>query len=74
MGKQETNIPFPRYSQKTVERYLGIRRQITDVNGANFHKHFLNFLKYGSIKTILYNAEDIVLMHLILNSLKNKLI
>jgi uncharacterized protein YprB with RNaseH-like and TPR domain len=63
-------LSFPRYSQKVVEQCLGIRRQITDVNGGNFHMHFLNFLENGNVKPLLYNIEDSLLIHLILNSLK----
>lgn len=70
-----SKIPFPRLSQNVVEKYLGLERSVDGISGANYHRHYLNFLKDGSTKPILYNIEDTLLMHLILNTLnENSLI
>jgi len=48
------------YGQKSVERFLGIKRVVTDVTGANYHKFYSKFLSDGDLRAVLYNIEDSV--------------
>lgn len=52
------NIRLPGYTQKTVEKYLGFERIITDVSGAYYHLSFADFLRIGNLKPLFYNVED----------------
>lgn len=52
------NIRSPAYSQKSVERFLGIRRVVTGVDGVSYHLSFEDFLKEGSLEAMFYNLED----------------
>lgn len=61
------------YRQKDVEEYLGIWRQIRDVNGGNYYRYYQSFLKNWDIRPMLYNMEDALLMHIILYALKKRL-
>lgn len=52
------DIKFPKYSQKSIERYLGIPRVIQHVSGMNYHLFYEEFLKVGSLTPLFYNIED----------------
>jgi len=48
------------FKQKAVEQFLGIKRQIMGVEGANYYKYYERFLGYGDLAPLLYNIEDAV--------------
>jgi uncharacterized protein YprB with RNaseH-like and TPR domain len=54
------NIRLPSYSQRAVERLVGVNRVIRDVSGASYHLSFVDFLTRGSLKPLFYNIEDSV--------------
>lgn len=51
-------VRLPSYGQKFVERVLGVKRAICDVDGACYHRFFDEFSLYGSLKPMFYNIED----------------
>ena len=51
-------VQLKSYSQKSVERLLGIKRVVTEVTGANYHQFYRKFLSDGDLKPIFYNIED----------------
>jgi uncharacterized protein YprB with RNaseH-like and TPR domain len=54
------NIRLPSYSQRAVERFVGVNRIVRDVSGSSYHLAFVDFLTRGSLKPLFYNIEDSV--------------
>lgn len=52
------DIKLPRYSQKFIERQLGIRRAIHYVSGSSYHMFYREFLEGGNLAPMFYNIED----------------
>jgi uncharacterized protein YprB with RNaseH-like and TPR domain len=64
---------LPSYGQKSIERLLGIRREIRGINGATYHS-YKAFLETGNLKPLFYNIEDSIGCLKILNHLKRKVL
>jgi len=64
---------LPNYGQKSVERFLGIKRVVNDVNGANYHLVFDEFALNWSLKPMFYNIEDSFGCLRIANNVLNRL-
>jgi len=62
-------FPFSSYSQKTVEKELGINRTVTSVNGSGYHYAYERFRSRGDLDCLLYNIEDSVGVLMLLNHL-----
>ena len=58
--KVKQNGKLPSFKQKVVEQFLGIKRQIMNVEGANYYKYYEKFLGYGDLTPLFYNIEDAV--------------
>jgi len=56
--KVKQNGRLSSFKQKVVEQFLGIKRQIIGVEGANYYKYYERFLGYGDLAPLLYNIED----------------
>jgi uncharacterized protein YprB with RNaseH-like and TPR domain len=52
------HVRLPSYSQRTVEKFIGVDRVVKDVSGASYYSAFVDFLTRGSLKPLLYNIED----------------
>jgi len=62
-------FPFSSYSQKRVEKELGINRTITSIDGSKYHYAYERFQSRGDLDCLLYNIEDSVGVLMLLNQL-----
>jgi len=54
------SFPFASYSQKRVEKELGIKRRVVGINGSGYHCAYERFQSRGDLGCLLYNIEDSV--------------
>ncbi len=67
---RRSRIDFPCYSQKIVEKSLGVQRVIEGLSGGSYHRFFLDFMEKGDPRAIFYNIEDSLGCLRILRALK----
>ena len=63
------SFPFPSYSQKKVEKELGIKRTVTSIDGSRYYCAYERFQTRGDLGCLLYNIEDSVGVLVLLNRL-----
>jgi len=51
-------VRLPNYSQKSVEKAMGIVRAFEDVSGHNYHLIYRKFIDRWDLKPLFYNLED----------------
>jgi uncharacterized protein YprB with RNaseH-like and TPR domain len=51
-------VKSPCYSQKSIEKALGIKRVVVDISGQNYHSAYKNFINDGDLTPLFYNLED----------------
>ena len=69
---KHSGMPLASYGQKTVEHFLGIGHEITDISGITYHLFYRRFLEEGGLKPVFYNIEDGIGCLLILKTLARK--
>jgi uncharacterized protein YprB with RNaseH-like and TPR domain len=57
---KDSGFSLSGYSQRAVERFVGVSRVVGDVSGASYHLAFGDFLRRGDLKALFYNIEDSV--------------
>ena len=57
-GVKCLNPRLPRYDQKSVERFFGISRVLSDVDGGSYCLFFDELFKDGGLEPMFYNIED----------------
>ncbi len=63
------SFPFSSYSQKRVEKELGMKRTVTSVDGGRYHHAYERFQSQGDLDCLLYNIEDTVGVLMLLSHL-----
>ena len=63
------SFQFPSYSQKRVEKELGIKRTVTSIDGSRYHYAYERFQSRGDLKCLIYNIEDSVGVLMVLHHL-----
>lgn len=57
---RSSGLRLPSYSQKVVERSLGVERILPEESGARYCTAFEEFIKTGNLRALIYNIEDTI--------------